>query len=108
MRSRASSRIRSRISRCSSVSGSTGTRRSLAVVIDRFYVISVGIEHVGAVVARVVDRPLARRAVVPVTGGERDAVELLNGRVVGGRKRDVHVLGKFVPCDEGEGPTGPG
>src|SRR5919201_14331 len=92
IRSRARSRIRSRISRCSSVSGSTGTSGSLAVVVHGLDVVPVGIEHVRAVVAGVVDRALARLAVVAVAGGERNAVELLHGCVVRGGKREVDVF----------------
>src|SRR5262245_34179510 len=98
MRLRATSRTRSRISRCSSVSRSAGTARvyveargSPAVVTDRLDVVPVGIEHEGAVVARVVLGTLAGRAVVAVPGGDCDAVELVHGRVVRRGEADVRV-----------------
>src|SRR5947207_12955425 len=97
MRSRASSRTRSRISRCSSVSGSTGTPRRLVarplvpVVADSLDVVAVGVEHVRAVVTGVILGPLTGRPVVVVAGRERDAVELVDACVVGSGEGDVHV-----------------
>src|SRR5439155_15371536 len=99
-RSRASVRTRSRISRCSSVSGSTAMPWSLVfasprlatVVEDRLDVVAVGVEHVGAVVAGVILGPLAGRAVVPVARRQRDAVELVHRAGVRCREREVDVL----------------
>src|SRR6266550_910396 len=93
-RSRARSRTRSRISRCSAVKGSLGTAGSLVpVVADGLDVVAVGVKDEGAVVARVVVA-LARGAIVAEAGCERDAVELVDGRVVGRREGDVQVLGQ--------------
>jgi hypothetical protein len=63
-------------------------------VVDDLDVVAVGVEHERAVVARVVDRALARRAVVAVPGGERRPVERVDGRVVGGGEGEVDVLGR--------------
>src|SRR5258705_393090 len=95
IRVRARSRTRSRISRCSSVSGSCGIPPILVpVVVHDLDVVAVGVEHEGAVVARVVLEPFTRGAVVPIAGGEGGAMELVHGRVVAGREGQVHVLGR--------------
>jgi hypothetical protein len=65
-----------------------------AVVVDDLDVVAVGVEHERAVVAGVVDRPLARSAVVLVAGLERGGVERPDRRVVAGPERDVDVLGR--------------
>src|SRR5438105_10925536 len=105
IRSRASCRTRSRISRCSSLSGSYGTLRSLAaVVVHDLDVVAVGIEHEGAVVAWVVVRALAGSTVVAVPGLDGCAVKCVNGCIVAGGKRHVDVL-RRRPADDGEGPA---
>ena len=73
-----------------------------AVVEDGFDVVAVGVEHEGGVVARVVLRPLARRAVVAEAGLERCAVECVHGRTIGRRERQVHVLRHGPSLDERE------
>jgi hypothetical protein len=50
------------------------------VVVDDFDVVAVGVEHEGAVVARVVRGAFAGGAVVLVACGERGGVEGLDGR----------------------------
>jgi hypothetical protein len=50
----------------------------------------------------VVDRPLARAAVVPVAGIDQRAVELVDSGVVVGGKGDVKV-GRRLPGDDREG-----
>src|SRR5262245_13786384 len=116
-RSRASVRTRSRISRCSSVSGSYGTQddsiclggpsrfppklslhrsvartgRLTAVVEDGLDVVPIGVEHEGRVVALVI-LPLARRAVVAIALLDRNSVELLYFGTVSRGERDVDVL----------------
>src|SRR5215213_4007619 len=106
IRSRASARTSSRISRCSSVSGSTGTRRSVdpalahprrrnsPVVRDRLDVVAVRIEEKGRVVAALVP-PLAGRAVVDEAGLGARAPERVDRRVVGRREREMEVLGRL-------------
>ena len=54
----------------------------------------VGVEHERPVVARVVLRALARRAVVPIARRERRRVERVDGRVVPRGERDVEVRGR--------------
>src|SRR5215212_2772157 len=66
------------------------------------YAVTIRVEHEGGVVARVVDLPLARCAVVAVAGGRRVAVEAVDGLVVGRREREVHVLQGLLACDHRE------
>ena len=56
---------------------------------DGLDVVAVGVEHEGAVVARVVVRTFARRAVVATAGGEGGAVEGVHGGAIAGRDRHV-------------------
>src|SRR5690242_5495116 len=102
-RSRASVRTSSRISRCSSVSESKATARSLApVVADDLDVVAVGVENERAVVAGVV-APLSRLAVVAIARGDEGSVELVHRRVVRGAEGEVHVLGRRpVVVDDAE------
>ena len=58
-------------------------------VIDGLDVVAVGVEDVRAVVRGVVLRPQTRPSVVRSAGGERRAVEGLDGRVIHCGKRDV-------------------
>src|SRR4051812_22111342 len=104
IRSRAIARTSSRISRCSSVSGSAAlTRRSLEPVVeDGFDVVAVGVAHECAVVARVVLGPLTGSAVVGVAGGGRRAVERVDGLDVADTEREVHVLRRLASRDERE------
>src|SRR5438874_4418737 len=105
-RSRASVRTSSRISRCSSVSGSAGTGGSLVpVVAHDLDIVAVRVEHERAVVAGVIV-PLARRTVVAVARRDERSVELVHDRVVGGREGEVHVLGQRpVVVDDAERPV---
>src|SRR3954464_14679156 len=63
-----------------------------AVVVDDLDVVPVGVQDEGAVVARVVDDPLAGTPVILVARGERGGVERADGRVVLRREGDVDVL----------------
>ena len=84
------------------MAGDGGIRGS-AVVVDDLDVVPVGVEDEGAVVAGVVDRALAWRAVVRVARGERGRVERAHGRVVGGGEGEVDVLGQRpLVVDQGE------
>ena len=76
---------------------------SAFVVVHDFDVVTVVVEYERAVVARVVDRALARRTVVLVARRDRGGVKRAHCRVVGCTERQVHVLGRrpLVP-DEGE------
>src|SRR5262249_13379413 len=96
IRSRASSRTRSRISSSSRASTSYPTLRGSTIVEHGLDVVAVGIEHVGSVVARVVLRPQSGWAVVPAAGGERSLVEGIHGRSVGSGEGEV---------DRGGGPA---
>jgi hypothetical protein len=60
-----------------------------AVVVHQLDVVPVGIEDECAVVAPVVLRALCGRSVALVSGRNRCAVEVVDGRVVGRGKRDV-------------------
>src|SRR5215218_6414648 len=65
---------------------------SSPVVVDDLDVVPVRVEHERAVVARVVDRALARRAVVLVARRERDGVKRAHRGVLARREREVDVL----------------
>src|SRR5213080_2292740 len=81
-------------------------RRLCPVVAHDLDVVAVGVEHVGRVVAGVVARALARRAVVAVAGGGERGVEPVGCRVVAA-ERHVEVAGGLA-CDERErGAVGP-
>src|SRR4051794_28322498 len=80
-------------------------RSPLAIVVDELDVVGVGIEHVRAVVARVVARALPGGAVVAVAGLDRRAVEGVDGGVLAGREGDVEVLGRAAG-HEGERAAG--
>src|SRR3954451_6477031 len=67
-------------------------RRSAPVVVDDLDVVPVRIEHERAVVALVVDRALARRAVVLVARRERRGVEGAHRGVLTRGAREVDVL----------------
>src|SRR5918996_2160411 len=69
--------------------------RRLTVVVHGLDVVPVWVENEGAVVAGVITPTLSRRAVVAVAGGERAAVELAHGRVVGNREGEVDVLARL-------------
>src|SRR3954449_11028620 len=76
---------------------------SALVVIDDLDVVPVRVEHERAVVARVIDRALARRAVVLVARRERGGVERAHGGVLARGEREVHVLRQRPPvADERE------
>src|SRR3954463_13806245 len=77
------------------------SRASSAIVVHQLDVVAVGVEDEGAVVALVVDEPLARRAVVAIGGVDGDAVELLHGSIVARAEGQMKVLGRR-PVDEGE------
>src|SRR5918994_5458051 len=66
--------------------------RSSPVVVDDLDVVPVRVEHERAVVARVVDRALARRAVVLVARRERGGVERAHRGVLARGKRELDVL----------------
>src|SRR4051794_32385279 len=66
---------------------------SLAVVIHELDVQPAGVEDVGPVVARMVGRPDSRSAVVAVAGLDCGAVEGVDGRILGGGKGPVQMLG---------------
>src|SRR4051794_34834812 len=74
-----------------------GERGSAPVVVDDLDVVPVRVEHERAVVARVVDRALARRAVVLVARRERSGVERAHRGVLARWKREVDVLGERPP-----------
>src|SRR5437899_5921573 len=65
---------------------------SAPVVVDDLDVVPVRVEHERAVVARVVDRALAGRAVVLVARRERGGVERAHRGVLAGGEREVDVL----------------
>src|SRR3954465_5268139 len=69
-----------------------GGRGSAPVVVDDLDVVPVRVKHERAVVARVIDRALTRRAVVLVARGERGGVERAHRGVLPGRQREVDVL----------------
>ena len=71
----------------------------LAVVVHDLDGVSVGIEHVGAVVAGVVDPPLAGRPVVAVSRLGQSGVEGVHGRVVVGGEGEMHVLRRLAGKD---------
>jgi hypothetical protein len=58
-------------------------------VVDRFYVVSVGVEHVGAVVACVVLGPQPWRAVIAPVRLQRRGVEAVHGLPAGSGEGDV-------------------
>jgi hypothetical protein len=66
-------------------------------------VVAVRVEHALAVLTGVVLGPLGRRAVGAVAGGERDAVELVDGDVVRYAEREVDVLRRVLARDEPHG-----
>src|SRR5919108_6420759 len=66
---------------------------SAAVVVDDLDVVPVRVEHERAVVARVVNRALAGRALVLVARGERGSVERAHRGVLARGEREVDVLG---------------
>src|SRR6266542_4808200 len=66
------------------------------IVVDNLDVVAVRVEDECPVVPRVIDRPLAGPAVVPVAGSRRDAVELVHDRVVAGRERHVDMLRRLA------------
>src|SRR5687767_1682419 len=68
-----------------------------SVVVHELDVVAVGVEHVGAVVALVVDRTLAQSALVAVAGVECCPVEGVDASVVTNRERHVERLGDVVP-----------
>src|SRR5438477_11660153 len=70
-------------------------RTSVVAVKDSFYVVPIRVEHERAVVARVVDRALARRAVVLVARRERGGVERAHRGVLARGEREVDVLGEW-------------
>src|SRR5205085_795188 len=82
-----------------------GRRSPAAVVIHELDVVSGGIEHEGAVVARVVDLAFAGCAVVSVPGVDCRAMERIDRRIVGHREGDVRVL-RHRPGDHGERAAG--
>src|SRR4051795_2642047 len=69
-----------------------GERGSAPVVVDDLDVVPVRVEHERAVVARVVDRALARRAVVLVARRERGGVERAHRGVLARGEREVDGL----------------
>src|SRR5690349_5903205 len=71
-------------------------------VVHDLDVVAVGIEDEGRVIASVVDRALARRAVVQIAGRNCGAVERLDGGVGSGRECEVDVLGRRPVVDDGE------
>src|SRR5690242_4067618 len=73
-----------------------------SVVVHDLDVVSIRVEHERPEVPGVVDRPLARRAVVAVAGVEGGPVEGLDGLVLLGRKGHVQVL-RGLAGDDGEG-----
>src|SRR4029077_9034097 len=95
-----------RTTSCRAVARLTELARSLApfvrlaVVVDDFDVVAVGVEYVGGVVAVVVAGALTRLAVAAVSGSGRVGVEAADVVVVAG-ERDVDVLRRFAR-DHGE------
>src|SRR4051795_6989453 len=71
-----------------------GGRGSAPVVVDDLDVVPVRVEHERAVVAGVVDRALARRAVVLVARRQRGGVERAHRGVLARGEREVDVLRK--------------
>src|SRR3954451_7023155 len=69
-----------------------GERGSAPVVVDDLDVVPVRVEHERAVVARVIGRALARRAVVLVARRERSGVERAHRGVLARGEREVDVL----------------
>src|SRR3954447_8271218 len=69
-----------------------GERGSAPVVVDDLDVVPVRVEHERAVVARVIDRALARRAVVLVARRQRGGVERAHRGVLARGERDVDML----------------
>jgi hypothetical protein len=65
---------------------------SRTVVVDELDVVPIRVEHECTVVARVVDRALSRRPVVPVAGFDEGAMELVHCGVPVDREGDVNVL----------------
>ena len=74
-------------------------------MVDGLDVVTVGVENVGRVVARVV-RAFAGRAVVLPSGRDRGGVEAPHRFLVLGLERDVHALGRrpVVAHEELVGP----
>ena len=72
---------------------------SLAVVVDDFDVVAVGVEHVGGVIAGVIVRALSGFAVAAISGRGRAGVEAAYV-VVFAREGDVHVLRRFAGEEE--------
>ena len=62
---------------------------------DGLDVVAVGVEHVGAVVGRVVDLADAGGAVVGAAGLEGGGVEGVDRRAIGRREGDVEAVGEF-------------
>src|SRR2546430_14390875 len=79
----------------------TPSGAALAVVVHDLDVVAVGVEHEGAVVAGVVDLPLARAAVVAMARIDRGAVERLDRGVARRGEGDMHVRGRLA-ADERE------
>src|ERR671934_2100645 len=65
---------------------------SAAVVVDELDVVPVWVEHERAVVARVIDRALARRAMVLVARRERSGMERAHRGVLACGESEVDVL----------------
>src|SRR5919201_1828681 len=65
---------------------------SAAVVVDELDVVPVRVEHERAVVARVIDRALARRAMVLVARRERSGMERAHRGILARGEREVDVL----------------
>src|SRR4051794_34394671 len=82
---------------------------SALVVVDDLDVVPVRVEHERAVVARVIDRALARSAVVLVAGSERGGVERAHRGVLARAEREVDMLGERpLVADEREAVVGAG
>jgi hypothetical protein len=69
-------------------------------VTDRLDVVAVGVEHKRAVVAGVIARPEARRAVVGSARGEGGGVKCVDGLPVRGRERQVERRCRIAGPDE--------
>src|SRR5204863_9720329 len=105
IRSRASVRTSSRISRCSSLSGSSAMPQRLLgrPVVHSLGVVAVRVEDERAVVGRVVVLTKAGRAVVLPSRRERRRVEGVDGRPAGGLEGDVRPRPGRVALGDPEG-----